>query len=112
MTRYDQRFDKRPSADPDSAVRHPHSAGYAVISVQTAWIKNYHPTEFWAETMNSVITKTDKRRSSYYNFYTGNKWGKYDNYDMAINSSNLGIEGTAQLITICARELMSKTEAE
>ena len=37
-----------------------HAAGYAVISVQTAWIKLYHPTEFWAETMNSVITKTDK----------------------------------------------------
>jgi cytidylate kinase len=68
-----------------------------------------HP-EIKTSQLVDVINKTDRRRSSYYNFYTGNKWGKYDNYDMAINSSNLGIEGTAQLITICARELMNKTE--
>ena len=53
-----------------------------------------------------VINKTDKRRSSYYNFYTGNKWGKYDNYDLAINSSTLGIEGTAQIIAEYAKRLM------
>ena len=45
-----------------------------------------------------AISKTDKRRSTYYNFYTGNKWGKFDNYDLAINSSTMGIEGTANLI--------------
>ena len=36
------------------------SAGYAVISIQTAWIKKYYPTQFWCETINSVITKSDK----------------------------------------------------
>ena len=44
----------------------------------------------------------------HYNFYTGNKWGKYDNYDMAINSSTLGIEGTAQIIAASARKLMEE----
>ena len=53
-----------------------------------------------------VINKTDKRRSSYYNFYTGNKWGKYDNYDIAINSSTLGIEGAADLITACIKKIL------
>ena len=55
-----------------------------------------------------LINKTDKRRASYYNFYTGNKWGKYDNYDIAINSSTLGIEGTAHMIANCARQLISE----
>ena len=50
-----------------------------------------------------IINKTDRRRASYYNFYTGNKWGKYDNYHIAINSSVLGIEGTARLIADMAR---------
>ena len=50
-----------------------------------------------------IINKTDRRRASYYNFYTGNKWGKYDNYHIAINSAVLGIEGTAQLIADLAR---------
>ncbi|MBE6655875.1 MAG: cytidylate kinase-like family protein [Ruminococcaceae bacterium] len=50
-----------------------------------------------------IINKTDRRRASYYNFYTGNKWGKYDNYHIAINSAVLGIEGTAQLIADMAK---------
>jgi len=29
----------------------------------------------------------------------------YDNYDMAINSSTLGIEGTAHVICACVRRL-------
>ena len=53
-----------------------------------------------------LMNKTDRRRSSYYNFYTGGKWGKYDNYHLAINSSTLGIEGTAELIAEFAKKLM------
>ncbi len=64
-----------------------------------------HP-ELKSAQIIDVINKTDKRRSSYYNFYTGNKWGKYDNYDIAINSSTLGIEGAAELIISCAKKLM------
>ena len=56
----------------------------------------------------SVINKTDRRRGSYYNFYTGNKWGRVENYDMALNSSALGIEGTARLIAEGARALMEE----
>ena len=68
-------------------------------------VKTRHP-EIKETQIIDVINKTDKRRSSYYNFYTGNKWGKYDNYDMAINSSTLGIEGTAQLVAACAKKLI------
>ena len=57
-----------------------------------------------------VINKTDRRRASYYNFYTGGKWGKFDNYDIAINSAYLGIEGTARVIADMAREKMKETE--
>ena len=52
-----------------------------------------------------LIHKTDRRRSSYYNFYTGNKWGKLENYDLAINSSTLGMKGAAELIAKAAKKL-------
>ena len=55
-----------------------------------------------------LINKTDRRRASYYNFYTGGKWGKYDNYHLAINSSALGIEGTAQVIAEAVRRKLEK----
>lgn len=53
-----------------------------------------------------IINKTDKRRASYYNFYTGNKWGKFDRYDLMVNSSTLGIDGTASLIADMAKKMM------
>ena len=74
---------------------------YGDLEHRTERVKQRHP-EIKSSQIIDVINKTDKRRSSYYNFYTGNKWGKYDNYDMAINSSTLGIEGTAQLIAAMA----------
>ncbi len=57
----------------------------------------------------SLINKTDKRRINYYNFYTGRKWGKYDNYHLSLDSSLLGIEGSAQMIADIARLYMEKT---
>ena len=66
-----------------------------------------HP-ELKSSQIIDVINRTDKRRSSYYNFYTGNKWGKYDNYDMAINSSTLGIEGTAHIIVASVKRILEE----
>ena len=68
-------------------------------------VKARHP-ELTPSQVIDVINKTDKRRSSYYNFYTGNKWGKYDNYDMAINSSTFGIEETAKIIAAAVQRLL------
>ena len=44
------------------------------------------------------ITKTDKKRASYYNYYTSQKWGDLKSYDLTIDSSILGIDGTVELI--------------
>ena len=50
------------------------------------------------EEAKKLIEKTDKRRMNYYNFYTGKRWGRFENYHLAINTSVLGIEGTARVI--------------
>ena len=78
---------------------------YGDIEHRRQRIAERHP-ELKSSQIIDSINKTDKRRSSYYNFYTGNKWGKYDNYDMAINSSTLGIEGTAQIIVAAIKDIM------
>ena len=78
---------------------------YGDIEHRKARVAARHP-EIKTSQIVDVINKTDRRRASYYNFYTGNKWGKYDNYDMAINSSTLGIDGTANVIAASARKLM------
>lgn len=45
-----------------------------------------------------MINKTDKKRSSYYNYYTNKRWGDSKSYDICLNSSVLGIDGTAKAI--------------
>lgn len=45
-----------------------------------------------------MCVKKDKQRQSYYNYYSSKKWGRADSYDLCINSSVLGVEGTVKLI--------------
>lgn len=45
-----------------------------------------------------MIKDTDTKRGSYYNFYTNKNWGQADCYTMCLDSSVLGIEGTAEMI--------------
>ncbi len=42
--------------------------------------------------------RIDKQRSSYYNYYTSQKWGDLKSYDLCIDSSLFGIDGSVELI--------------
>ena len=61
-----------------------------VESRRTRVLNEYHDVE-------KKVHKMDKRRSSYYNYYTTNKWGDLRNYDLTINS-DIGIDEAAQMI--------------
>lgn len=45
-----------------------------------------------------LIVKTDKKRANYYNFYSNKKWGDSRSYDLCIDSSKLGIDGTVAML--------------
>ena len=51
------------------------------------------------------IAKEDKARASYFNYYTSYKWGKNESYDILIDSSLLGPDGTAELLLDVAKKL-------
>lgn len=50
------------------------------------------------EAVRPILEKSDRKRSSYYNYYAQRTWGAAENYHLCVNTSRLGIEGTAQLI--------------
>ena len=50
------------------------------------------------EKAKDMMNKKDKQRQSYYNYYSSKKWGRASSYDLCINSSILGIEGTVKFI--------------
>lgn len=58
-------------------------------------MEKYDLTESKAKEM---CIKKDKQRQSYYNYYSSKKWGRADSYDLCINSSVLGVEGTVKLL--------------
>ena len=45
-----------------------------------------------------IIASREGERASYYNYYTGKKWGHSASYDLCINSSLLGLEETEKFI--------------
>ena len=50
-----------------------------------------------AEAMK-LIESGEKGRSTYYNYYTGKKWGDSSSYDLCVNTSLLGLEATEAYI--------------
>lgn len=62
------------------------------------------------EQADSLMRKKDRTRETYYKYYTFGNWGVASNYDLCVDSSVLGIEGTADMIIdFCRRAgLLSK----
>lgn len=58
------------------------------------------------------MSKKDKQRQSYYNYYSSKKWGRADSYDFTISSSTFGIDGSVKLITQLVDDFEEKTAAK
>ena len=56
-----------------------------------------------------LVNKTDKQRSSYYNYYTSKKWGEAKSYDLCLNTSKLTIEQCVDVI-LSFRDAMDKKQ--
>ena len=66
--------------------------------------------EFTRDKAKDYMQKTDKKRSNYYNYYSNKRWGEASSYDLCLNRSALGFEGTVDAI-INFIELKKKKEA-
>lgn len=55
------------------------------------------------EEAENFVSKKDRDRADYYNQFTLGNWGHAETYDLCIDSSILGIEGTADFIIDFAR---------
>lgn len=50
------------------------------------------------EKAKDIIHKTDKKRASYYNYYSSKKWGDAKEYDLTLDSSRIGVKGCVDMI--------------
>ena len=64
------------------------------------------------ETVETKIKDYDKARANYYNFHTSQKWGQFSNYNLAINTSYISDEKTADLIVQFMNTRIYRDQAE
>lgn len=64
-------------------------------------LKNMYNVD--AAKAKDIMVKTDKKRASYYNYYSSKKWGDSRSYDLCINSSVVGLDGTVDMILAFAK---------
>ena len=50
------------------------------------------------EQAKELMTKNDKSRAAYYNYYTNKTWGMASSYNLCVDASILGIDGTVDFI--------------
>ena len=48
--------------------------------------------------MKKQILSIDKHRAKYYDYYTGNKWGDKNNYDLCLNTTDVPIKEIVPVI--------------
>lgn len=48
--------------------------------------------------LKQQISRVDKNRAKYYEFYTGHRWGERLNYDLCINTTDRSIKELAPLV--------------
>ncbi len=59
-------------------------------AVEVYGIEEKHAAEY--------VKRIDKQRTSYYNYYTDKRWGQPQNYQLCLDSSALGIDGSIKLV--------------
>lgn len=63
-----------------------------------------HRHDISKEKAKDIMIKTDKRRASYYNYYSSKKWGSSKSYNLCINSSVVGLDGAVEIIKEFAKK--------
>jgi len=66
--------------------------------------------ELSVEEADSLIQKKDKDRARFYDFFTDKTWGESASYDLSIDISKLGEEGSAQFLADYVRQRLASFE--
>lgn len=58
------------------------------------------------EQAKELIERTDSIRSDYHNLYSETNWGDSRSYDICVNSSLLGLDGTAEVLLTFVKKVL------
>lgn len=69
---------------------------YSDIESRVKRVKKYYEND--AKDVEEDILRRDKKRATYYNYYTTQRWGAIENYHLAIHTDAVGIDGCVDIL--------------
>ena len=69
---------------------------HAPLEKRAARVAEYEKIDIAAA--KKMALQNDKKRASYYNYYSNKKWGDGATYDLCVNTGKVGIYGAAEII--------------
>jgi cytidylate kinase len=69
---------------------------HAPLEKRAARVAEYENIELAAA--KKMALQNDKKRASYYNYYSNKKWGQAASYNLSVDSGVLGIDGTVEML--------------
>lgn len=64
------------------------------------------------ESARMIISRNDRKRKMYHNYYCQSKWGDSRGYDLSISTSTLGVEQTKDVLEHYIREVIASREQQ
>lgn len=64
------------------------------------------------DSARKILYNKESARASYYNYYTGKKWGNAESYDLCVNTSLLGLSRTEDLLKEYIRQRFNVAQSE
>ena len=56
--------------------------------------------------MKRKMAELDRNRAGYYSFFSGNKWGDKDNYDLMLNTTGKDIKSVTDALADYLRKVL------
>ncbi|MGN0334734.1 MAG: AAA family ATPase [Lachnospiraceae bacterium] len=69
---------------------------HAPLDKRTERVAEYENIDMAAA--RKMALQADKKRASYYNYYSNKKWGEAASYDLSVNTGKIGIFGAVEMI--------------
>lgn len=69
---------------------------YSDIESRIKRVQKYYEND--AKDLREDILSRDKKRATYYNYYTTQRWGNTDNYHLSLHTDAVGIDGSVDIL--------------
>ena len=69
---------------------------YSDIESRIKRVQKYYDND--AKDLRADIERRDKKRATYYNYYTTQRWGATENYHLSIHTDAVGIDGCVDIL--------------